>query len=190
MKTFIESIRHIHPVSDEGIQLLMQNLQEVSYRKGKFLIKENGNNRNIFFMKEGFARAFVIRDNKEFTLWFVQPFEPITTTLGTIAHPRSGVNVQLVEESTLLMISRKKMEELFLQSLELANWGRKFTDKFLLGTEDFFTKDLCTNASERYQRLVTEYPELLQKASLKHLASYLLVTPESLSRIRGKLKSR
>lgn len=69
-----------------------------------------------------------------------------------------------------------------------ANWGRKFAETEFLQTEERLISLLFTTASERYRELLKDNPDLLQRMPLECLASYLGITPVSLSRIRAKLK--
>ena len=79
--------------------------------------------------------------------------------------------------------------QLFNEDIGIANWGRRFAEREFLQTEQRLIPFLCTTASERYARLLEESPDLLQRLPLEHLASWLGITPVSLSRIRAKMKA-
>lgn len=190
MNQFTENIRSVYPVSDEAIKLLFDSSRLMTFPKGATVISEGDANNKIYLLKEGFSRAFVNREGKDVTVWFSFPGEPLLMILGTISPAVSLVNVETLEESSVLVLERTEMERLFRQNLELCNWGRLLAEKYLLMLEEFVTIDLCIPASERYLRLMKNIPELLHKASLKHVASYLLITPESLSRIRSRIRNK
>ena len=76
----------------------------------------------------------------------------------------------------------------FKEDIHIANWGRKFAESEFLQAEERLISLLFTTASERYMKLIQNNPELLQRIPLECLASYLGITPVSLSRIRAKLK--
>lgn len=98
------------------------------------------------------------------------------------------MNIETMEDTTLLKISRKVLEEIFSSSVEMANWGRRLMEKSLLEYEHYFIDYFWANKSIQYRMIMKEYPELLQRVSLKELASYLNVTPQTLSRIRAGLR--
>ena len=81
------------------------------------------------------------------------------------------------------------LQQLFNEDIGIANWGRRFAEREFLQTEQRLIPFLCTTASERYARLLEESPDMLQRLPLEHLASWLGITPVSLSRIRAKMKA-
>ncbi len=90
-------------------------------------------------------------------------------------------------DSELYGISKAKLEVLYAESVELANFGRRLFEQQLLGLESWMITGGSPRAKERYLTLLEENPELLQYVPLKHIASYLWITPQSLSRIRAEL---
>lgn len=96
--------------------------------------------------------------------------------------------MELMEDSVLYVLKRKKLQELFLEDLHIANWGRRYAEMELLETEQRLISMLSAIASERYRQLVEMDPELLQRLPLGSIASYLGITQTSLSRIRSRMK--
>ena len=86
--------------------------------------------------------------------------------------------------------SKAKLEVLYAGSVELANFGRRLFEQQFLGLESWMITGGSPRAKERYLTLLEENPELLQYVPLKHIASYLWITPQSLSRIRAELGRR
>lgn len=184
MKKFIERQRNLYPISGEGIEMLLRDMQDVNCRKGEILVREGQRGRDVYFVKSGLLRTYVVRDGKDITLWFSTAGDMVVDMPGGV----SSVNVEILEDSVLLMITQSKLDVLFEHSLEMANWGRKLLEHYLLEYEHYFTTYSWTDAGEQYERLAKVNPELLQKVPLKHIASYLQITPQSLSRIRAKIK--
>ena len=96
--------------------------------------------------------------------------------------------VECLEDTSLYVLRRDALEKLFLEDINIANWGRKFAEIEFLSTEEKFIPMLFTTASERYRDLLKNRPELLQRVSLECLASYLGITAQSLSRIRAGIR--
>lgn len=184
MEQFIMRQRELYPLSNEGIELLFKYMEEEEFHKGSVVLSEGKREGRAYFIKSGLARAFVERDGKDVTLWFAGDGEMLVLTSQEV----SSVNVEVSEDSVLYCISRNRLNILFEQSLELANWGRCLLEKYLLEYERYFTDYSWTSAQQQYEDLVRHHPDLLQKVPLKHLASYLQITPQSLSRIRSKIK--
>lgn len=182
MKDFVTSLRKIYPISDEGVQWLLEGCQEISFRKGERILKEGQRIDQVYFVKEGFARVYVLREEKDLTLWFTAPGEMLTGSPAL----KSFLNAEVLEDSVILKMPARYLESLFNRSLELANWGRKLAEHYLTEYEHYFTHYSGRDARAQYERLLREYPDLIQKSPLKHIASYLQITPQSLSRIRAK----
>lgn len=188
MEKLMAEIQKLYPVSEEDRALILQNMEEVAFSKGDFVVREGQRNSYVYFVKKGFVRAFVVRDGKDVTLWFAGDGEMAVLTPGSTPCPVSTVNIEVSEDSLFLRIPRAKMESLFEKSVGLANWGRKLVESFLQEYEHYFINYSWTDAAQQYESLIKEYPLLLQKASLKQIASYLNITPQSLSRIRASKK--
>ena len=96
-------------------------------------------------------------------------------------------SLTVYDDYKLYGISKAKLESFYASSAELANFGRRLFEQQLLGLENWLISGGSPRAKERYLALLEENPELLQYVPLKHIASYLWITPQSLSRIRAGL---
>ena len=96
--------------------------------------------------------------------------------------------MELMENSVLYVLERKKLKELFLEDLHIANWGRRYAEMELLAAEERLISMLSAVASERYHELLEKEPDLLQRLPLGSIATYLGITQASLSRIRAQIK--
>ena len=93
-------------------------------------------------------------------------------------------------DSELYGISKAKLEVLYAESVELANFGRRLFEQQLLGLESWMITGGSPGPKNVILLWLEENPELLQYVPLKHIASYLWITPQSLSRIRAELGRR
>lgn len=110
---------------------------------------------------------------------------------GYVDDKPSQVNIESVNDSTAYCISKTKLEALFAHSIEMANFGRKIFEREILSVDaSTLAYGTPPTAKERYLTLMEENPELLQDVPLKYLASYLYITPQSLSRIRAGLREK
>ena len=100
----------------------------------------------------------------------------------------SQISIEACNDSIAYSIPRHLLTKLFDSSLGLANLGRRLMEQQLLTTENWLLSNDSPRAKERYLTLIRETPELLQHVPQKHIASYLWITPQSLSRIRAKIK--
>ena len=175
----IINLRYAMP--DASLDKLRQCLTEVSYPKG-FRVLESGKvEKDIFFIKKGIVRAYTSVDGKDITFW-------VGSMKGYVNDEPGYETMELMEDSVLYVLERKKLKELFSEDLHIANWGRRYAEMELLATEERLISMLSAIASERYKELLEKEPDLLQRLPLGSIATYLGVTQASLSRIRAQIK--
>lgn len=184
MDRFISQLREVSPLSDEIVGQLLKEMEEIPFAKGELPIREGDRVPFVWFVKTGLARAFVEREGKDISLWFASDGEII----NFVHRDTSVYNIQMVEDTILLRIPKRKLDDLCRHSLELANWGLKIMDYYLQEYENYFINDSWMEAREQYESLLKARPDLIRKIPLKHIASYLQITPQSLSRIRASVK--
>lgn len=181
---FIEQQRQIYPFPDEAAQLFLSELEEVFFRKGDWLVREGDHDSYVWFVLNGLVRAFVERETRDVTLWFASAGELLNSSYRKTA----AYNIEMIEDTVLLRIHTDRMEALCEQSLGLCNYLRKLQDNYLREYENYFINDSWNDARAQYETLMKDHPDLFQRVSLKHIASYLQITPQSLSRIRSSFK--
>ena len=182
----IINLRYAMP--DASLNKLRQCLSEVSYPKG-FLVLESGKvEKNIFFIKKGIVRAYTSVDGKEITFWVGKEGATLVSMKGYVNDEPGYETMELMEDSVLYVLERKRLKELFLDDLHIANWGRRYAEMELLATEERLISMLSAIASERYKELLKKEPDLLQRLPLGSIATYLGITQASLSRIRARVK--
>ncbi|HIS34103.1 MAG TPA: Crp/Fnr family transcriptional regulator [Candidatus Avirikenella pullistercoris] len=183
-----EIINRIYPMPATSVDKLKKHLSEITYPKNHHILETGKIETNIFFIKKGIARAYIPTDGKEVTFWIGKEGDTIVSLKSYVNNRPGYETVELMEDSVLYLLKRYTLYQLFKEDIHIANWGRKFAESEFLQTEEKLISLLFTNASERYTSLLENNPDLLQRIPLEHLASYLGITPVSLSRIRAKLK--
>lgn len=166
---------------------LLDNMEKFTFRKGDFLVKAGGRNPNFYIISKGIWRGYFLNDGVDASVWFASEGEAIFSSWGYVENTASLVSIEAMCDSELYGISKSRLETLYASSIELANFGRRLFEQQILGLESWMVAGGSPRAKERYLALLEENPELLQYVPLKHIASYLLITPQSLSRIRAEL---
>lgn len=190
METMIKKFCQRYRLPEESLRELLSHMTEYHFGKGDTIVKEGERNTNFYILKKGIWRSYYMMDGTESSLWFAGTGEIAFSSWGYVNNEISLVNIESVNESTAYCIAKSALEELFNQSIELANFGRKVFEQEVLLIDGYTVAYGTPSAKERYLTLMEENPELLQDVPLKHLASYLYITPQSLSRIRAGLKRR
>ena len=162
-------------------------MEKFTFRKGDFLVQEGGRNSNFYIVSKGIWRGHYLNDGVDVSVWFASEGETIFSSWGYVENTPSLVSIEAMCDSELYGISKARLEALYAGSVELANLGRRLFEQQFLGLESWMITGGSPRAEERYLTLLEENPELLQYVPLKHIASYLWITPQSLSRIRAGL---
>lgn len=191
MEIMIQKFCKKYKLPEKLLFELLSHTTEVHYPKGALVIKEGERDANLYLLKQGFWRTYYLKDGTENSLWFIGPGEIAFSSWGYVNGEASKVNIESISDSIAYCISKAESDVLFSQSVEMANFGRKIFEHEVL-CADIYSVSYGTppTAKERYLTLMEENPELLQNVPLKHLASYLYITPQSLSRIRAELKKK
>lgn len=176
-----------HGIEIKDAEELLSVMEEVHYRKGEILMHEGEVCSSFYIIKDGLWRGFYMRDGNDTSLWFAYEGETIFSTSGYISNKPSMVSIEAMTDSTLYKISKNELETYFCSSISRANMGRHIFEKEFLAIEEKLINTGSPQAKERYLKLFEKDPELLKHVPLKHIASYLYVTPQSLSRIRADI---
>lgn len=187
---YFERIRTEYGLSTEAVRALSAEAERVSVGRKECLVREGGRDTWLYFVERGSLRTYVMREERCVILNFAFEGDPATSALGASPDGISLCTVETLEPSVLLRIPRIRMEELFRHSAELADWGRRVAERMLRSHEEYFAEYSWREKGKQYYRLLAEYPELLRRVPLKDLASYLFVTPQTLSRIRAELRRK
>ena len=174
-----EIINRIYRMPEASADKVVKHLSKITYPKGYHILEAGKTETNIFFIEKGIARAYIPVDGKEVTFWIGKEGSTIVSLKSYVNNQQGYESMELMENSVLYLLK---------EDIHIANWGRKFAESEFLQTEERLISLLFTTASERYMKLIQNNPELLQRIPLECLASYLGITPVSLSRIRAKLK--
>ena len=92
--------------------------------------------KDIFFIKQGIVRAYTSVDGKEITFWVGKEGATLVSMKGYVNDEPGYETMELMEDSVLYVLERKKLKELFSEDLHIANWGRRYAEMELLATEE------------------------------------------------------
>ncbi|MBS1607550.1 MAG: Crp/Fnr family transcriptional regulator [Bacteroidetes bacterium] len=155
--------------------------------KNDYLLHEGKICRHLYFLEKGALRGYYILDGKEITHWFGFEQDFVTSFHSFITQAPAVENIQLLEGSILWAISKEKLSRLFNQYHEIERLVRIAYEKYYIRLEERFVNAQFKSATERYEGLLQTRPYILERIPLGHIASYLGISQETLSRIRSRL---
>jgi CRP-like cAMP-binding protein len=181
-------ISSISPLKPIEIEALVAAMELVSFAKNAILIDTDKVEKYLYFIEKGIARAYCYTQKQQATFWFGQEGDLILSYNSYIKEKPGYEIIELLEDSKLWRISHQTLQKLYTEHIGLANWGRKLAELELIKTEERFISYQYKTAKERYAELISQSPKLIQRVQLTHIASYLGVSPVTLSRIRAEIK--
>lgn len=178
-------------LSSEEFNFLASKFEEITLDKNEILIQENSTVYYQYYVIEGCLRSFLVDDNgKEHTLQFAINDWWISDYTAFFSESKAMLSIKSVHKSTILRVSRKNMEDLYEKIPQVAHFNRIKLEKAYSALQKRILANLSMTAKERYISFINSYPNIEQSVKNYHIASFLGITTESLSRIRKELTKR
>jgi CRP/FNR family transcriptional regulator, anaerobic regulatory protein len=163
----------------------MQASEVHHYKKGKVLVRQGHVCDKFFFVLMGAARSYHCEGDKEYTHRFQFDQFVAVSFFSFLTQQPSQESIELIEDSFLITISRDNLYGLYKTYPRSNIIGRLRVEEAYLELEKRTRSLQQLSAKERYEELIAKSPMCLQRVPLKHIASYLGITQETLSRIRA-----
>lgn len=193
-KLFLDLLSYDVSLDEETKIMIDTNCKPVKIEKGELLLNAGEVCRDIYFMVEGRAISYFTDYDGKTTTWFFHhslPHAPVKNLFAVdyrsfLSGLPSGMSIQALSKIEALKFSKEAVE-LLVENSDFAFWMRKLHERSLIVAYDRIATLLTLSATERYQKFLKDEPYLLDMFSNYHIATYLNVTPQSLSRIRRRL---
>ncbi|WP_224488258.1 Crp/Fnr family transcriptional regulator [Robertkochia flava] len=182
---FIGALNNIHTLSTESTEQLLSITDEVFLEKQELLLPFGKACRHIYFVNRGFVRIYYLKNGKEVTEWFADKGEFCFSIESYFTNQPSSLAIETIEESQIFKIPREDISRLIGSNLEIANLFIAMFSGSLVLSQQRMSSIQFETARERYEHLEKHHPNIILKAPLQHIASFLGITSETLSRIRS-----
>ncbi len=153
--------------------------------KGQFLIKEGEVEKNLYFVMAGAIRVFYLSEFEEQTIRFGYESSFINSLSSFLKGTPSEFYIQAIRKTTVKFISKEKLQELVNEDNQSQQQYIQLLEALVTQQIDREVDLMITSPVERLNRVLQRRPNLFQHIPLKYIASYLRMTPETLSRIRN-----
>lgn len=175
-------------MSDEEIAAIDSTMSRKSFLKGTLLLKAGQHSNEAFFVLEGIVRQFYLIDGSEKTSEFFTEGQWVLSN-NNLAHDMpSGHYLECSSDCLLLVGNSAKGEDLYSRYPNLGAISRKLMEAVFLEQQSKLEAFVAGSPQKRYLSLLRQKPVLFQQVPLYHIASYIGITPESLSRIRKRIR--
>lgn len=186
--SFGEIMNQTYHVGPDIVQKMLPYLHHTTLKRDQLLIPEGARNNNMYVILEGLVRSYFYNGEREDTLWFATSGDWFCSMRSYLHNCPAVSNIEALTETRLAYIRHEDLEQLFSESVELANWGRIIAFEELDALEWRHSQLTGGDAFSRYKAFLRMRPaEIICQIPQKYIASYLGITPSTLSRIRLKL---
>lgn len=177
----------IMPISDEEIEAIDSTMHEVHCKKGDILLRPGQVSLDVYFVLEGVVRQYYLIDGEEKTSDFFVDEQWVVSLNNINPDLPSTYYLECCVDCKLLVGNSSKGEELYRKYPNLETVSRKLMEKVFMAQQEKIQLFTINTPPLRYQNLLKMRPDLFQRIPQYQIASYIGVTPESLSRIRKRI---
>jgi len=188
---FLASVKEHISISDEEFEFCKTLFIPKKLRKRQFLLQEGDVCRYTAFVEKGMLRTFTVDDKgNEPILQFSMEGWWVTDLYSYLTDEPSRYNIEALEDCELLLITKPSWNVLLEKVPAFERYFRILIQNNLIATQRRLISSLSESAEEQYSKLIATFPTCLQRVPQHMIASFLGITPETLSRIRSQMAAR
>jgi len=188
MTTQLKDFINNYAVFNEAeLSEIVSRFEAKKLKKGDYLLQQGDICQDLVFVKEGCLRLFYLDKDVEISVWFAFENSSAIDIYSFISEKPTTYFLQAIEETEILFLPKTELVKLYETYPKMQEMMRNFWEVAILTLIDRFTALQRDTAEQRYLDLMVK-PPYLQKIPQKYLASFIGVTPTSLSRIRKNIR--
>ena len=188
MQKLFNKIKSTITLSSEAEKYIHSIANEKEVLKGEILIREGQIVNKTYFVNQGSLRSFCIdKEGKEHTLQFAVENWWISDFMAIYNNEPASLTVECISNSTIIEFNAQKLNEIYIQFPEFESFQRKNLERHVVSLHKRILNQLQLTALERYRLFIEQYSDIEQHVPNYHIASYLGITQQSLSRLRSEL---
>lgn len=189
MKDLIDKIKSSITLSPKAEEYIYSISKERTVAKGEVLIRQGQAVKNTFFVSSGCLRSYCSDHNgKEHTLQFAIKNWWISDFIAIYNKELATLTVECITDSTIIEFNAQKLDHIHSLFPEFEAFQRKNLERHVVSLHKRILNQLQLSAQQRYDLFLEKYPDIEQYTPNYHIASYLGITQQSLSRIRAEIK--
>ena len=189
INSLLDSIQKLLTLTPAEIDIVTSLFKEKTYKKGDYFLTEGQICKQVGFVAKGLMRYYINHDGEEKTYAFSQENNYVCNYESFLPQSPSSKIIQALEDCDVLVISLNDLQILYASVREGERFGRIAIEAVLQLLQDI--SSFYTETPElRYERFIKNHADLQQRISQYHIASYVGVKPQSLSRIRKRISTQ
>ena len=180
-----ELSRRYSTMTHDELDILESILVPMKFAKGDMILKEGEVCRCIYFIDKGLVRQFYIKHGKEVTEHLGDDHSVFMCIESLFKEVPTQLQVEALEPCMIYALPKDRLERVALHNLNIQILYRKILEESLILSQVHADLVRFETAQDRYRRMCKLYPQVVLRAPLLFIASYLQMTPETLSRVRA-----
>lgn len=173
------------PLSQSLLDQIDEAVQKEERKKGERLVRQGDVASTLYFLVKGSCRCYTLKDGKDITNWFAFDQEFITPFTSFFPQKPSYESIELLEDAQLIRFDHRRFQSLRQGNPEFEKLVNHFITQYTIQLEERLLIMQTYTAKEKHQYLLQQFPQLVQRIPVKHLASFLGISRETLSRMRA-----
>lgn len=187
-ETFFRNFNERAPLTPEEEAFIKQFLTPKKLRKKQYLLQEGDVCKAIAFVEKGALRSYTVDDTgTEHIMQFAVEGWVISDLYSFLTGEPATYNIDAIEDAELILISKSAHEELLKTSVKYQTFNRELITGAYIGLQKRLNSIISFTLEERYEGFMAKYPHIAQRVPQHMIASYLGLTPETLSRVRRRI---
>jgi CRP-like cAMP-binding protein len=184
---YINILNSISPLGPESREEISEYISVCKVPRGGLILKYGEICRHIYFVNRGFVRIFYYKNGKDVTEWFADEKQFFFSITSYFRSEPSQLIIEAIEDCEIIRLSKEGQDRLKRTNLEISNLIIGFYTRSLMLSQNRMDSIQFETAANRYHNLLEQQPNILNKVPLQHVASFLGITQETLSRIRASI---
>lgn len=180
-----ELARRYSTMTHDELDILESILVAKRYAKGEKILAEGEVCKSIYWIVKGMVRQFYFKNGKELTEYMAAENTVCMCIESLFNEEPTKLQIMAIEPTVLYLIPKADLEAVAMKSVNIQILYRKILEESLILSQKHADMLRFESALDRYQKLVKRNPQLVLRAPLVYIASYLQMTPETLSRVRN-----
>lgn len=179
-----EIARNYCTLTSQGIDSLARILIPVKYKKGEVVLPEGEPCRYMYYVEKGLVRQYYFKNGKDVTEHLSCEGKIVMCIESLLTGKPSQIIIETLEVTHIYAIPIQLLKRILDTDVEMNHLYRAILEHALISSQIHADSQRFENAQERYEHMFKTHPQLILRAPMQYIASYLQMTPETLSRVR------
>ncbi len=187
MSAFRQAVEDISRLPAESREALESCTYTRSMQAEEVILPLNAVCRHFYFVERGMLRIYYLKDGRDITEWFATDHQFCFSIVSYFQEQPSKLIIECLEDSEIRYLPKDKLEHLSMRDLGVGRFYRTLIAGSLILSQIRMESIQFETALQRYQGLMDAHPEIIRRAPVKYIASFLGISFETLSRIRSQV---